>query len=133
MIFDLLAPYQGPRGRGQKKCVVARPIHVSNTHTKFGWISSNGLGEDSVTDGRTDGQTDGRTDGGDCNIPNAFLKKRGDKYRLMQVKSIAECSKGEHSAILSTCIKLYQLQLILLFCLFLSCRFTQVLLYFKKV
>ena len=24
----------------------------------------------------------------------------------MQVKSIAECSKGEHSAILSTCIKL---------------------------
>ena len=31
-----------------------------------------------MTDGRTDGQTDGRTDGGDCNIPNAFLKKRGD-------------------------------------------------------
>ena len=27
-------------------------------------------------------------------------------YRLMQVKSIAECSKREHSAILSTCIKL---------------------------
>ena len=27
-------------------------------------------------------------------------------YRLMQVKSIAECSKGEHSAILSTFIKL---------------------------
>ena len=26
----------------------------------------------------TDGRTDGRTDGGDCNIPNAFLKKRGD-------------------------------------------------------
>ena len=24
------------------------------------------------------GQTDGRTDGGDCNIPDAFLKKRGD-------------------------------------------------------
>ena len=23
--------------------------------------------------------TDGRTDGGDCNIPDAFLKKRGDK------------------------------------------------------
>ena len=22
--------------------------------------------------------TDGRTDGGDCNIPEAFLKKRGD-------------------------------------------------------
>ena len=28
----------------------------------------------------TDRQTDGRTDGGDCNIPDAFLKKRGDKY-----------------------------------------------------
>ena len=27
-------------------------------------------------------------------------------YRLMQVKSIAECSEGEHSAILSTFIKL---------------------------
>ena len=27
-------------------------------------------------------------------------------YRLMQVKSIAECSKGGHSAILSTFIKL---------------------------
>ena len=26
----------------------------------------------------TDGRTDGRTDGGDCNIPYAFLKKRGD-------------------------------------------------------
>ena len=45
---------------------------MSNPHTKFDWISSNGLGEDSVTDGRTDG--------GDCNIPDAFLKKRGDKY-----------------------------------------------------
>ena len=31
-----------------------------------------------MTDGRTDRQTDGRTDGGDCNIPIAFLKKRGD-------------------------------------------------------
>ena len=35
-----------------------------------------------MTDGRTDGQTDGRTDGGDCNIPNAFLKKRGDNKIL---------------------------------------------------
>ena len=33
---------------------------------------------DRRTDGQTDGRTDGRTDGGDCNIPNAFLKKRGD-------------------------------------------------------
>ena len=31
-------------------------------------------------DGWTDGRTDGRTDRGDCNIPDAFLKKRVDKY-----------------------------------------------------
>ena len=59
MIFDLFDPLQAP-GAGPKKCAVARPIHVSNWHTKFGWILSNGLGGDSVTDG------------GDCNIPNAF-------------------------------------------------------------
>ena len=35
---------------------------------------------DGRTDGQTDGQTDGRTDGGDCNIPDAFLKKRGDNH-----------------------------------------------------
>ena len=51
MIFDLLTPPQGPRGRA-KKSAVAQPIHVSNSHTKFGWISSNGLGGDSVTDGQ---------------------------------------------------------------------------------
>ena len=51
MIFDLLTPPQGPRGGGQKFFAVARPIHVSNSHTKFGWISSNGLG-DSITDRR---------------------------------------------------------------------------------
>ena len=49
---------------------------MSNSHTKFGLISPNGLGGDSVTDGLMDG----RTDGGDCNIPDAFLKKRGDNY-----------------------------------------------------
>ena len=52
MIFDLLAPPKSPGGGG--KCALARPIHVSNSHTKFGWISSNGLGGDSVTDGRTE-------------------------------------------------------------------------------
>ena len=31
-----------------------------------------------MTDGQTDRRTDRRTDGGDCNIPIAFLKKRGD-------------------------------------------------------
>ena len=34
-----------------------------------------------MTDRRMDGQMDGRTDGGDCNIHDAFLKKRGDKYK----------------------------------------------------
>ena len=52
MIFDLLAPPQGPRGRVKKNCAVAPPIHVSNSQTKFGWILSNGLG-DSVTEGQT--------------------------------------------------------------------------------
>ena len=33
-----------------------------------------------MTDGRTDRRTDRRTDGGDCNILDAFLKKRGDNY-----------------------------------------------------
>ena len=73
MIFDLLGPSPGPQGTGpKKKCAVAHPIHVSNIHTKFGWISTNGLGGDSVTDGQTDGC--------DCNIPDAFLKKRGGNH-----------------------------------------------------
>ena len=55
MIFELLAPPQGPRGRA-KKCAAVRPIHMSNSHTKFGWILSNGLGGDSLMDGQTDGQ-----------------------------------------------------------------------------
>ena len=75
-----MAPPQGPMGWGQngaqKKCAVAHPIYVSNPHTKFGWISSNGLGGDSVTDGQTDK--------GDCNIPDAFLKKRGDNKQIRQ-------------------------------------------------
>ena len=29
---------------------VANPIYISNSHTKFGWISFNGKGEDSKTD-----------------------------------------------------------------------------------
>ena len=73
MIFYLLAPPQGPRGQGQKKCAIARPIHVSNSHTKFGWISSNGLGEESVTDGPTEAI---------AISPDAFLKKRGDNKEI---------------------------------------------------
>ena len=56
MIFDLLTLPTGPRGRGQKKFDFARPIHVSNSHTKFGLISSNSLGGDSITGRRTDGE-----------------------------------------------------------------------------
>ena len=37
-----LPPPQGPRGQAKDFFAVARPIHVSNSHTKFGWISSNG-------------------------------------------------------------------------------------------
>ena len=55
---------RAPGGGAKKKFDVARPIHVSNSHTKFGWISSNGLGGDSITDRRTDR--------GDYNIPFAF-------------------------------------------------------------
>ena len=83
MIFDLLAPPQGPRGRGPQKNAVTRPIHVSNAHTKFGWISSNGLGGDSVTDRRTDG--------GDCNIPDSFLKKRGDNKHWLSGLEFTKC------------------------------------------
>ena len=54
MIFDLLTP---PQGAGPKnKIAVARPIHVSNSHTKFGLISSNGLGGESITEGRMQAQ-----------------------------------------------------------------------------
>ena len=42
-------PSEGPEGTGPN-CAVARPIPVSNSHTKFGWISSKCLGGDSITD-----------------------------------------------------------------------------------
>ena len=32
--------------------------------------------------------TDGQTDGGDCNIPDAFLKKLGDNKRLLFIGKI---------------------------------------------
>ena len=61
MLFDLLTPPQGPGSGAKKKFDVARPIHVSYLHTKFGWISSNSLGGDSITDGQTDGRTEAIT------------------------------------------------------------------------
>ena len=70
MIFVLLTPPQGPRGLCQKQCAVARPIHVSNSQTKFRWISSNGVGGDSITDGRMDGPTEAIVIS-----PSLFIKK----------------------------------------------------------
>ena len=44
-------------GDGAKKFFYdVHPIHVSNSHTKFGRISSNGLGGVSITDGQTEGR-----------------------------------------------------------------------------
>ena len=43
---------------------------MSNSHTKFGKISSKGLGGDNITDGRTDRQTDAIT------ISPLLFKKR---------------------------------------------------------
>ena len=58
---------------GKNNCCYT-PLHVSNSHTKFGWISANGLEGDSVTVGRMEG--------GNCNIPIAFFKKRGNNNTL---------------------------------------------------
>ena len=55
MIFDLLIPPRGHKGAGPKNAV-AHSIYVSNSHTKFGWIASNGLGGDRIWGRRTDGQ-----------------------------------------------------------------------------
>ena len=78
-----------PRGRGQNFFFyVARHIHVSNSHTKFGWISSNVLGGDSITDGRTDRRTESI-----AISRSFFLKKRGDNkprvYKSIKLHSFA--------------------------------------------
>ena len=51
-------PSPGPQGSEQKHCAVAHPIYVSNSHIKFGRISFNGLGGDSVTVRWMDGRTE---------------------------------------------------------------------------
>ena len=51
-----------------------------------------------------------------------------NNYHLMQVKSIAECSKGSILQYFQPSLS-HHLSLRSLFCLFLSSRFTQVLLY----
>ena len=50
-------PSPGPKGAGNFFFfffAIAHPIHVGNSHTKFGLISSNGLGGESMTVGRTE-------------------------------------------------------------------------------
>ena len=78
LTFD---PSPGPQGAGPKKLAVARLIYVSNSHTKFGWISSNGLGGESIMDRRMDG----RMDRGDYNIPFVFFLK---SVGIIKVKEV---------------------------------------------
>ena len=42
-------------------------------------------------DGRTDVRTDEQMDGGDCNIPDAFLKKRGDNNNARRNSALDLC------------------------------------------
>ena len=61
LTLDLLT--SRARGGGSKnKFAVAHPIPVSNAHTKFGKISPNGSGGDSITEGWVGGRTDGWTE-----------------------------------------------------------------------
>ena len=101
-------PSPGPQEAGEN--AIARLIYVSNSHTKFSWILSNGLGGDSITDRRTDR----RMVGGNYNIPFAFLKNVVIKTKilmvngsLVRIECIIECSPSEEeqSTILLTCIK----------------------------
>ena len=76
------------------KCAIAHPMYVSNSRTKTGWISSNGLGGDNITDRRTDG--------GNNNIPFAFLKKRGDNNRAHEVsmnEQVVQLSKKLYNCV----------------------------------
>ena len=63
-------------GRGLNVFDVARHIHVSNSHIKFGWISSIGLGGERIMDGWTDGWMNRQTHGWrELQYPHRFLKK----------------------------------------------------------
>ena len=77
MIFDLLAP---PQGTGQKNCRCMPHSCEQLTHQI--WL-------DFVQWFRRR-KREGRTGGGDCNIPNVFLKKHGDKYPLVNIFSSPE-------------------------------------------
>ena len=62
MVYDPSLP-RASVGGAKLYFAIACPIHVGNLHTKFGWISSNGFGWDSITDAG----------------PFAFSKNREDK------------------------------------------------------
>ena len=49
----------------------------------------------SISVAQTYVRTDRRTDGGDCNIPDAFLKKRGDKNAASVSEVLALLSEFE--------------------------------------
>ena len=51
---------RAPGGQGKNKFAVGSLVILSNSHIKFGWIWSNELGGDSITDRRMNGLTDGR-------------------------------------------------------------------------
>ena len=56
-------------------------LQLFNSYTKFGWISSNGLGGDSLWLS-SNGLGDSLMDLGDWNIPITFLKERGLTYGM---------------------------------------------------
>ena len=84
MIFDLLGPPAGPRGRGQKKMCRWTP-HSCDQLTKFGWILSNGLGGNSVTDGRAEAI---------AISPTLFKKSVGINSNALKLCSEKEVSTG---------------------------------------
>ena len=72
--------------------------HVNiNVHTKFSKILF-GISQDIERKQNYDGQTDGTMETQNDRQPKSNIaltfSKLGYNYRLMQVKSIAECSKG---------------------------------------
>ena len=65
-----------PLPEGQKYAV-ARPNHMGNSHTQFGWISSESLGGDSVTDRRTE----------EAPSTVAFLEDIDSKVTILKTKT----------------------------------------------
>ena len=68
------------RGRGQKKMCRCTPYSCEQLTPQI-WLNF----VQWFRRRKRDGWTDGRTDGGDCNIPDTFFKKRGDKYIVFNI------------------------------------------------